>query len=371
MFKKIVSQIGFSPASVEQLARYAQSVRRRQHLHGWAILVLALFIVILITIAFLPHNHTTTPTVNDLIPGGILSASDAIEAFDLNTNDFRNVADLLEISRDDIAQADQASCDDLLSPTLFRTGILPDISSNQDSRLSYRLSDGSPIYLQEIDKVTQNDGWCGTTEAGQNFMISAIDGNIVTSELPTSEPIGQQLSLSHKADTNLLRAGQIATWTLTVSNQTDQIVTEPVWMPIGDIVEYAGIISISDDGLVSSNQSHILWPEINLNPGESYQLNVVAQAPQLFDETPRQIHTPGSYDCQIDTIFGESNTMAVDCPLIKQTESTLHQLPPVGLLTNLAIFVVLFIANLITYLSLRTKSNELRLIRRQMNTGSF
>lgn len=371
MFKKVVSQIGFSPASVEQLAKFARSVRRRQHLHGWAVFVIAGLIIILGATTLLPHNHVTTPTANDLIPGGVLSADDATEAYDLSTGSFRGAADLFGISRDNITQSTQLNCEPLTESLLFKTGVLPYNPPDQASEREYSISDGSPLYIREDKKSPQEDGLCGTTESGLEFMISTIDGNIATSKLPDEQPIDRQLTLSHEVDTRLLKSDQVATWSLTVSNKTDRVVTESVWMPVGDLSEYANIISISDDGLISNDQSHILWPEISLNPDESYRLNVVAQAPQAFDETAQQSHNLNAYNCSITTVFGTASNVPVDCSLIKKAESTLRRLPSISVATNIVIFTILFIANLVTYLSLRTKSNELRLIRRQINTGSF
>ena len=371
MFKKVVSQIGFSPASVEQLAKFAHSVRRRQRLHGWATFAIAGLILALIAVALMPHHHTATPTANDLIPGGVLSVDDAVEAFDHNTNNFRNVADLLDISRSDLSSINQQNCSRLDDLTLFKTGALAYSTPDGSSQYSYLLADGSPFYLREIKTTDQDDGWCGTTESGQNFILSAVDGNISTSELPGHSTMESEFSLSQEVDARLLKTGQIATWTLTVSNQTDRTVSEPVWLSVGDLAEYANIISVSDDGLMSNNQSHILWPNISLASGESYQLNIVAQAPQVFDETAQQTHNLNAYDCRITTVFGSSSTVAVDCSLIKQAESAVHRLPSASPIASLIIFMIMLIANIVTYLSLRTQSRELRLIRRQMNTGSF
>lgn len=57
MFKKVVSQLSFSPATVERVADYARSVRQRQRLHGWAIVALIVFGVVYgITLAFPPET---------------------------------------------------------------------------------------------------------------------------------------------------------------------------------------------------------------------------------------------------------------------------------------------------------------------------
>ena len=59
MFLKVVSQLSFSPATVERVADYARSVRQRQRLHGWAAITLVILgIVYGVTLAFPPKIST-------------------------------------------------------------------------------------------------------------------------------------------------------------------------------------------------------------------------------------------------------------------------------------------------------------------------
>lgn len=72
MFQKIVSQISFSPAMVEQLSDYANVLKRRQRISGWSLVIVSLLLVLQGIITFLPPTGTQPSIdqpVDDFISG--------------------------------------------------------------------------------------------------------------------------------------------------------------------------------------------------------------------------------------------------------------------------------------------------------------
>lgn len=72
MFQKIVSQISFSPATVEQLSDYANVLKRRQRISGWSLVIVSLLLVLQSIITLLPPISTQPSIdqpVDDFISG--------------------------------------------------------------------------------------------------------------------------------------------------------------------------------------------------------------------------------------------------------------------------------------------------------------
>jgi hypothetical protein len=117
MFKKIVSQLSLSPATIEQVARYAKTTRQNQRLYGWAFIILAAVTILYGAALLTQPVHTSSPTSNDLVPGGLPSADSILSAYDANTNGFQDATRILGINRQILAKAvSQESC----SPTDMR-----------------------------------------------------------------------------------------------------------------------------------------------------------------------------------------------------------------------------------------------------------
>lgn len=368
MFKKVVSQVTFSPTTIEQLAHFARSLRSRQRLHGGAIIALALLVVACVVVIFLPVHTTSTPTANDLIAGGVASPEAVLSAYDTNVDNFRTAAHLFSINRDNVVALQACNTDDDQS-LRYTTGVMP-YGDNEEA--AYRLSDGSPLYMRPLDTTTPLTGWCGTTANGDAFLISATDSNIITSKPPSPDRLfSSTLIRSHTVSEASLASGQFVTWTLTLTNTTDQSITEDIWFANGDLSEYTTVISSSDRGISTTRNHHIVWPHTTVDPGETRQLTVTGQVNRPLDETAQQAHNPHAYDCLATTVFGNTETTPISCPIIKQLESHIHRLPSESPLVSVIVFSSLFVANLIVYLSLRLQSKELRIIRKQLNTGGF
>lgn len=367
MFKKVVSQVTFSPATVQQLAQYATDTRKRQRLHGWAIVALALLIVTCGIVALLPQHHTTTPTANDLVTGGVSSPEAFVSAFDADPGHMQSALDVLDIDRQNLLSATRP-CDTNSQPLTYTTGNMPYQTQGQ---VAYERTGAAPLYIRPVDTTTQLSGWCGLSGTGSPFMISAVDGNILTAVMPAQPQSQNDLVRSQTVSTASLTTGQPVSWTLTVSNPTDQPVTKDIWFATGDIAEYAHITSISERGIMPGDANHALWPALTVESDETRTLTVTAQLNQPVDETARQAFNTHAYDCTVTTVFGNTTNTPVTCPLTKQVESLLHHLPPVSVTAGIILFAGLFIANLCIYLSLRLQSKELRIIRKQLNAGGF
>lgn len=368
MFKKIISQLSFSPVTVERLGEYAKSIRKRQHIHGWAILVLLLLITAQLITMSLPVNPVVQPTSNDLIPGGLPSRETVLSAYDNNSDGFKDTASLFSITRSNLASANMTDFCLKEASALYTTSRVPYLEAKQVS--TYEVS-GEPIYIQPLSERHPVNGWCGISENGKTFFINATDGNIVSPELPNDRGIQTNLVKSLNVDSLNAQAGQSITWNLSIVNTTTGSISEDIWFAVGDISEYAHITNVSDGGSLVSSGSHILWPHLTIGPGDRLNLTVTGYIDHNIDLTARQPYNLHSYDCTLTASFGNTTNTTIACPIVKQVESLFHRLQNTNSSVVLTIYISIFALNLIAYLSLRLRSKELRIIRRQLNTGGL
>ncbi len=368
MFKNIISQLSFSPVTVERLGDYAKSVQRRQYLHGWTAIVLALLIIAQVATILLPAASVTTSTANDLVPGGLPSRETLLSAYDNNSSGFKDTAELFSINRENIVAATFTNNCSIDVSSDYSTGRVPYFSSTQET--VYKIQD-EPLYVQPISSNRLPSGWCGTSSQNKTFLISSIDGNILSPLVVAQVALHTDLSKSLTVDIEKVEAGEVVTWNPIVTNTTSKPISEDIWFSLGDLNEYAHVANISDGGITTNDGSHILWPHASINPGEHRKFEVSAYIDSPTDTTARQPYNSHSYDCLLTASFGNITETAVSCPTVKQIESSFHKLYTIEPLTCLAIYAVLFALNLITYLSLRLRSREIRIIRRQLNTGGL
>ena len=360
MFKEIVSQLSFSPATVERLSAYASNVKREQYISGWASIVLCFVLLIHLITLFLPPSTSYVASSNDLITGGFTSKDMMLLAYDDNTEGFRDAVDLLKISRSDLVDSKEQPA----APTLtYTTGLTP---YADDSERGYNLPIHT-VYLRHADASHYlQHGWQGVTSDGNPFYITANDGNIFSAALPSREPNRSKLSYSHTVGE--ITANKTIQWKLVITNDTNSDIQEDVEFSVADIEEYATIET--PFGAISSDAQHlIVWPGTLLSPGESKTVFVTAHIDMGAGETPLGIANTRSYDCALSSAFGNAQEWPVPCSPIKRIELISHQLPQITSIVPTILYISLSAISLLSYLSLRQRSKEIRIIRTQLNTG--
>lgn len=139
---------------------------------------------------------------------------------------------------------------------------------------------------------------------------------------------------------------------------------------LSDVLEYATINDMG--GATFDEESKTLsWGEITINPNEKVTRKFVVQIASSIAATPRGISEPGSYDCIMTNTFGNSTSLKVECPVVKSVELTVQQLPKTGPTANV-IFTAALIS-IVTYFYARSRqlSKEIKMIRKELNTGSL
>lgn len=102
MFRKLVSNLPFSPALVGQLGFYARRLRKEEATRRVGLVLTALALVVQSFAVFSPPEPANAASSADLIRGGVSSVSVFLGHYDNNTNNIKDLFNSLGITRGEI-----------------------------------------------------------------------------------------------------------------------------------------------------------------------------------------------------------------------------------------------------------------------------
>lgn len=105
MFRKIVSNLSFSPALVGQLGFYAKRLRKEETTRRIGLIFTAFALVFQFFSVFQAPESASAASANDFVYGGVHSQSDVLINYDRNTNDIKDLYTKLGITRQDVINA--------------------------------------------------------------------------------------------------------------------------------------------------------------------------------------------------------------------------------------------------------------------------
>lgn len=199
MFKKLVSNLPFSPSLVKQLGFYAQRLKKEQWMRRLGLVFTVFALVIQSLAVFNPPESANASTNNDMCPGVSRNAAGANklkECYRNNTHNFRDVMNFFGVTEGAFNQALSGKI------TFFKTS---DYRSWYTFGHSKRWSDdrdytsqiGSSLYARQWGHTGNIDngqyGWKGNSN-GKEFIIIVNCGNLAIPKL--LNPSVQCVSLS-------------------------------------------------------------------------------------------------------------------------------------------------------------------------------
>lgn len=138
---------------------------------------------------------------------------------------------------------------------------------------------------------------------------------------------------------------------------------------LDDVMEYAQVI---DSGNGTLDNTTMVWPAMTLAPKEVQTRMFTVQVNESVSAMPQGISDLASYDCEMVNTFGNAITIKVDCPVQKvAVENTVSQLPHTGAGANMIFAGGMF--GIVSYFYARSRQTkkEVRLIRREFNSGTI
>ncbi len=199
MFRKLISNVTFSPALIGQLGFYARRLRKEEATRRVGLIFTALALVIQSFAVFAPPEPANAASDRDFIKGGISSMNDFLKHYDKNDRNLRDMMNYTGVTRSELASAKKTtvnSKDGWLSWS--RTS--PFSASQGNVKHSYKKSNGGtgtmhskPLRLWDTTSWSKKNGssytaYVGTSKKLGKFSIMAACGNIMTKKLPPKPP---------------------------------------------------------------------------------------------------------------------------------------------------------------------------------------
>jgi uncharacterized repeat protein (TIGR01451 family) len=404
MFKKIVSNLSFSPALVGQLGFYAKRLKKEEATRRLGLVFVALALVVQCLAVFQPPQSANAAADADLVAGGLgigstRSLNKFLAPYDANVGHLKDIYNFAGITRQEIVDAQYSTF--LTAKDDYDFGRVPDSATTPvvitDSTGTQKLI---TVYAGSITVLngtgTRIYGWIGHSAKAGWFAIMQACGNLVLHTIPTpptppappTPPTPPKLPPANivqsktainvtqgkvNATTVSANVNDIITYTITEQN-TGGTTSAPIQLSdyLGDVLQYSNL-SDTGGGTFDSGTKYLSWPDITLNAGETQTRTFAVQVLPTIPATPQGLSDKSSYDCLMQNTLGPNITVTIPvvCAPPKVVEQVATALPHTGPTENM-LFAGIVLA-VVTYFFLRSKQlgQEVRLIRRDLNAGTI
>ncbi|MBC7868881.1 DUF11 domain-containing protein [Candidatus Saccharibacteria bacterium] len=195
MFRKIISNITFSPALVGQLGFYAKRLRKEEATRRLGLIFVVLALIVQALAVFQPPESANASNQNDFVSGGLgyganKSLNNFLAPYDANSKNLRDVMNYTGITRQEIASTKY---------TYWAPG--KTLSWGYQSRFSAAQGEKTvkvtgasgkaivtvyarPMTLYGYNSTSKIYGWVGHSQKMGWFAIMQACGNLVTTKVP-------------------------------------------------------------------------------------------------------------------------------------------------------------------------------------------
>lgn len=287
MFKKIVSQLSFSPALVGQLGFYARRLRKEQATRRLGLIFVALALVVQSLVVFQAPEPANAASNNDFIVGGLglgsnRSFSKFLGPYDRNERRLKDVFNYFGITREEITAT---------KFTQFKMGTKKSYGyENRAGSVAIPITDAgfntvTTIYGRPLSiwGGSPNDlywGYVGHSSKIGWFAILQSCGNLVTENYPTKPtppPAPANIVASktavnttQKLDASKTKAKEndVVSYTVNVKNTGGTAKSVTLSDNLTEVLKYSSL-SNNGGGTFNSTTKVLSWGAVNLKPGAS------------------------------------------------------------------------------------------------------
>ncbi len=194
MFRKLVSNLAFSPALVGQLGFYAKRLRKEEATRRVGLIFTALALVVQSFAVFQPPTSANASNPSNFIQGGVSSVSEYLKYYDQNSNNIKDLFTVLGITRANVAGAHRTTVN---SKDVYSWGLTSHFSYAQGERTyTIKTSSGGqrtyyyrPLSLWDSYAYTIKYGstyqaFEGVTSSGMHFWLMEACGNLALKVTP-------------------------------------------------------------------------------------------------------------------------------------------------------------------------------------------
>lgn len=172
------------------------------------------------------------------------------------------------------------------------------------------------------------------------------------------------------ASTVISKENDRITYLLTVENTGLLETTTDIHELLDDVSEYASIID-SGGGALNRDKKTLSWTNIKLAPKEKQTRAFTIQVSENISAMPQGLDDKDSFNCVMTNTFGNTVQIPVKCPTPKIVESIVSEMPKTGPTENMIFAGILISVVAYFYARSRQLKTEVRLIRRDLNTGTI
>ncbi len=200
MFRKLVSNLSFSPALVGQLGFYAKRLKKEEVTRRAGLILTALALVVQSFAVFSPPESANAANSSDMIYGGVTTTDDVLRSYDNSATDYKKIMDYAGVTRAELANLKSGT----INSKEYGTGSGTWLTWGRSSRFSEAQGQvthdingtivySKPLWLYDtlaytIKYGSTYDALVGYSAKIGNFAIMKNCGNIITRVLPTPPP---------------------------------------------------------------------------------------------------------------------------------------------------------------------------------------
>lgn len=423
MFRKIISNLSFSPALVGQLSFYAKRLRKEQATRRIGLVFVAMALVVQGFTFFQPPESANAANNNDFVAGGLgLGANKSLNNFlapyDANSGNLKDIMDYVGITRAEITSSQFSS---FITGTKLSWGRVEKPGSQGVTIKNSNGAAVTTVYAKPLSIANGSNeriyGWIGHSQKVGWFAIMQACGNLVTDTIPPPPPpppppvekcpLNTALLKSDKnclpcpgnsslwindkkciaeitqskaakntsqgsvnATTVTAKESDLISYSITIKNTGLNSKEVAISDNLEDVLEYATLV---DKGGATFNETtkELTWPSVTLAANTSQVRSFAVKVLDTIPTTPKGLSEPTSYDCVMANVFGNSVSIRVPCAPPKVVEQVVTQLPKTGPTENLIFAGIVLAVAVYFYARTRLVGTEVRLIRRNLNSGTI
>lgn len=426
MFKKIVSNLPFSPALVGQLGFYAKRLKKEETTRRLGLIFVALALVVQSLAVFQPPESANASSQGDFVLGGIgTSINNFLAPYDANTRHLKDIMNYVGITREEIAASQYTRW---IAGNKLNFGLTTYHSYEEGARqynatdqngqttvtfysapLSYRAGAGATF--RGFVGYSSRIGWFGIMSACGNLNTDIQPTAPTPTPAPTPEPPKCNLNpnilasdenckscsgndslwikdascipniVRTKKAINMSQGSVDATtvtakpndqisYTITAENTGLSVSTIELKDDLTDVLEYSTLVD-AGGGVIDKNTNILSWPDITLKSKDKQTRTFTVRILENIPATAQGASDSNSYDCVVKNVFGNATSIKIDCPVPKIVETVTTELPKTGPSENIIFADIVFAITIYFYMRSRQVKKEIRLIRRDLNTGTI
>ncbi|NLA43236.1 hypothetical protein GX865_03765 [Candidatus Saccharibacteria bacterium] len=385
MFRKLITNLSFSPSLIGEVAVYAKKLKHEEKLRRIGLTLMIPALILQIVALANPPESTNKASENDLVYGGVNNTNDLLQHYDKNELNIRDIFSALGINRAELSNLKPDKIQSHSSEQFFTVGTQLKVSHQEGGKVStFKKHDGgtgglyfTPLINNQTRPLTYQV-LSGSSSLAGDFSIVKSSGAIIINNIPKNLSIKEpgSISLSIKAYNNtqgqenaIAKPSDRITYTIGAKN-TDKEQTQKFTFVknLSDTLEYSDVIN-THGGTLDVRAQTISWPAIDMAPEEVQQRSFTVRLKSTLPATATGVSNPHSFDCVMKSNFGNTILTNVKCPPYKLAEQAASELPKVNTSTVSIFIATLSLVTLFLYLRSLQYKEEVRLIRRDVNEG--